>query len=285
MREAARVQPLLPFAVGLEALPHVEGREGLARHVGLEPRPRLLAEGLLLGGVRQVHAQRVLPRPERCGLLGERLPGLLRDPLRGSLFDSLPGSRSGSLPEKSASRFSTKASAGLLRVRRRVELEGEALLEAVALLDVEQLDAVERPLGEPHRLRGLFAGDFAGEGQRLVAQLLPGHHRLDCTEPQRLPGVDRLAGVEHPPGLLHAHQAHQVGGGAEGAAIDLRQGEGGVLRADHDVGGARDPDATADAVAVDRGDHGDRAVVDGREGVVAAPVHVDDLGCRRPPAP
>ncbi len=38
--------------------------------------------------------------------------------------------------------------ARLLRVGRGVELEGEALLEAVALLDVEELDPVQRLLGE-----------------------------------------------------------------------------------------------------------------------------------------
>src|SRR5215216_4046316 len=43
----------------------------------------------------------------------------------------------------------------------QVELEGEALLEAVRALDVDRVDAVERGLGRPDH-RGALGGDRAG---------------------------------------------------------------------------------------------------------------------------
>ena len=67
-------------------------------------------------------------------------------------------------------------------------------------------------------------------------------------------------------------------GGTESAPIDFRKAEGGVLGGDDDVGGARDADAAPEAVAVHGGNHRDGAIVDGREGVVAASIHIDDLG-------
>ena len=49
-----------------------------------------------------------------------------------------------------------------------------------------------------------------------------------------------------------------------------------VVGRDHDVGVAGDPDAAAEAVAVDRRDHRDLAVVDRGERLPAAAVHADE---------
>jgi hypothetical protein len=69
-----------------------------------------------------------------------------------------------------------------------------------------------------------------------------------------------------------------VGGGAEGAPIDLRQPERGVVGGHDDVGVADQADAAPEAVAVDRGDHRHLALVDGGEGGVAASVGADERG-------
>jgi hypothetical protein len=84
------------------------------------------------------------------------------------------------------------------------------------------------------------------------------------------------SGVEYVPGLLHAEQPHQVGGGPERAAVDLGQSERGFLGGDHQIGGAGDADAAAETEAVHGGDHRHGAIVDGRERVVAAAVHRRD---------
>ena len=72
------------------------------------------------------------------------------------------------------------------------------------------------------------------------------------------------------------HEPGQVGGGAEGAAVDLGQAERCVGRRDHDVGVADDADAAAEAEAVDRGDHRHLALVHRRERGVAPAVHADE---------
>ena len=70
-------------------------------------------------------------------------------------------------------------------------------------------------------------------------------------------------------------QPGQVRGGAERAAVDLGQAEGGVVAGHDDVGVADQADAAAEAEAVHRGDHRDGALVDRRERRVAAAVGAD----------
>ncbi len=129
-REAAGVELLLPGAVGLEAFFRVEGRELLLRRVRGEPAAGFLAEGC--------PARRCRPGPSRV------------------LFVF----RSGLTVEAGVALLG-EGVAGFLRVLARVELEREALLEAVALLDVDDLDAVQRllcrgaaPSGSCRRSRG-----------------------------------------------------------------------------------------------------------------------------------
>ena len=71
-------------------------------------------------------------------------------------------------------------------------------------------------------------------------------------------------------------EAGEVGGGTEGAAVDLGQAEGGIVGGDHDVGVAGEADAAAEAEALDGRDDGDLAVVYGGEGGVAAAVDADE---------
>src|SRR5437764_10862647 len=56
----------------------------------------------------------------------------------------------------------------------QVELEGEALLEAVAALHVDGVDAVERLLGRPDHRRALL-GDGPSHLEGGVSQLVPGN--------------------------------------------------------------------------------------------------------------
>ena len=61
--------------------------------------------------------------------------------------------------------------------------------------------------------------------------------------------------------------------GAERTSVYLRQPEGRVVRRDDDVGVPHEADAAAETKAVNSGDNGDLAVVDGRERSRAASVH------------
>ena len=65
--------------------------------------------------------------------------------------------------------------AQLVADARQVELEGEALLEPVALVDVDRVDAVERLLGGPDH-PGVLGGDLAGDRERGVVELVAGDH-------------------------------------------------------------------------------------------------------------
>ncbi len=72
------------------------------------------------------------------------------------------------------------------------------------------------------------------------------------------------------------HQPGEVGGGAEGAPVELGQAERGVVGGDDGVGVADEPDAAAEAEAVHGGDDGYGTVVDGGKGLRAGVVDVDE---------
>src|ERR1700722_10294716 len=59
-----------------------------------------------------------------------------------------------------------------------MELVGEALLEAIAALDVDGVDAVERLLGPPDDGRAL-GGDLARQLERGRTEAVRRHHRCD----------------------------------------------------------------------------------------------------------
>ena len=94
-------------------------------------------------------------------------------------------------------------------------------------------------------------------------------------------------GEEHRPQLVLRHEAGEVGGDAERAAVDLGEAEGRVVGGDHDVGVAGEPDAAAEAEPVHGRDHRDLAVVHGGERLVAAAVDADEalVAWGRRPAP
>ena len=92
--------------------------------------------------------------------------------------------------------------------RIKVATKREASLNAVR----KQLDKVL------NRVTSHVPGKVDADG---VPKLLPRHHRFYAAQAQGLLGVDGLARVQHSPGLLHAEQAHQVGGGSQGASVDL----------------------------------------------------------------
>ena len=156
-----------------------------------------------------------------------------------------------------------------------VELEREALLEAVRAVDVDRVDAVETRLGGPDH-GGRLGGDLAGDGHRLVAQSVRRHDRQHRPEVVELLRGGGGGGVDHRPHLVLGHEAGEVGGGAERAPVDLGQPEGGVVGGDDDVGVADQADAAAEAEPVDRGDDRHLALVDGLERGVAAGVGADE---------
>ena len=160
---------------------------------------------------------------------------------------------------------------------RQVELEGEALLEPVGALHVPQVDAVEALLGGAHH-RGRLLRDVGGHLERGGAQLVARHDPEDGAEGVQLGRGRGGAGVDHRPHLVLRHQARQVRGRAQRAAVDLGEAEEGVVAGDHDVGVADEADAATDAEAVHRGDQRHRAVVDRGERGEAALVGADQGG-------
>src|SRR5438552_8265551 len=197
------------------------------------------------------------------------------DPTRSSVsFDAqfgwpveVPATKRGAMTPAFVAESSRRASslveeglAGAVALSQQVELEGEALFEAVAALHVDGVDAVEELLGPLDHRRTLgrdLGGDLACRGAELVA-FDDAEHRSVVVELGRGGGRAR---VDHRPHLVLWHEPGQVGGGAEGTTVDLGQPEGGVARGDDDVGVADDADPTAEAETTDRGDHRHLALV------------------------
>ena len=149
------------------------------------------------------------------------------------------------------------------------------LLEAVALLEREILDAVERLLGQTQTERAL-GGDLVGERARGRHQLVGLHHGLDRAESVELARVHELAGEEHLARLVRADHALQVASAAEHAGVDLGEREARVLRRDDHVARCDEREPRADRGAVDGADHGNRAVADGEEALAG-----NDAGIER----
>ena len=133
---------------------------------------------------------------------------------------------------------------------------------------------------------GLLAAISLGDGARRGRELVARDDLEHRAEVVQLGGGGGRAGVDHRPHLVLRDQAGEVGRGAERAAVDLGQAEGRVVGGDDDVGVADQPDAAAEAEAVDRGDDRDLALVDGGERGEAAAVGADQrLGARRSGSP
>ena len=169
----------------------------------------------------------------------------------------------------------TKSSRSSSETPGEVELHREALLEAVALVDVDGVDAVERLLGGADDA-GVLGRDLAGHGQRGVVERVAGDHLEHAAVGHQVGGGDVAAGEVEGAHQVGRHHAGQVGGGAQGAAVDLGHPEVGVVGGHDAVGVADQPDPAAEAEALDGGDHGHRALVDGLEGGEAALVGADE---------
>ena len=155
-----------------------------------------------------------------------------------------------------------------------VDLEGESLLEAVAALDVDRVDPVQRLLGQPDDVR-VLRGDLAGDLVGRSAQLLARHdlqHRAEVVQLLRRRG---LRGVDHRPHQVRRHEPGEMGRGAKRSAVDLGKAESGVVTGDDDVSVADQADAAAEAEAVHRGDDRHLALVDGGERGVTTAVGTD----------
>ena len=122
---------------------------------------------------------------------------------------------------------------------------------------------------------GLLAAISSANSSAAWRRSVGRHHGGDRAVGGELGGSDRLGRVDHLSHGVLGDQAGQVGGGPEGAPVDLGQAEGGVVGGHHHVGVADQADPTAQAEALDGGDHRHLAVVDGGEGGGAAPIDAD----------
>ena len=148
--------------------------------------------------------------------------------------------------------------------RRSVELEREALLEAIALVDVEGSMPFSDSLASTSARPALAAILPRGRAPRRAAARAarPSRARRAGTPPPpEVPPV-KSSGAH----LLQRQHAHQVRGAAHRAAVDLGQREVGVVGREDHVARAADADAAAEHEAVHGGDHRHPAVVDGAEG-------------------
>ena len=179
--------------------------------------------------MRSFSGERRIARTSDIGLRRDAQPPMpMVMPSRSSATTSSSVMRlSGITASNSASRLSTKASRASSLTPGQVELEGEALLEAVAALHVDG----SMPLSDSLAARitvGLFVGDLRRDAQGggpQLAGLDDLEHRAEVVQLGRGGGGRR---VDHRPHLVLGHQPGQVGGGAERAPVDLGQAEGGV---------------------------------------------------------
>ena len=158
-----------------------------------------------------------------------------------------------------------------------IELEREALLHAVTRVHLLHVDEVQRFLGRADH-PGVLGGDVARHPQCGLVEFVAGHHLVHRPEVVQGRRVDGGRGEEQPPHHVLGDQTGQVRGRTQCAALDLGQAEGRVVGGDDDVGVADQPDAAADAEAVDRGDDRNLALVHRAESVEASAVGVDQRG-------
>ncbi len=156
-----------------------------------------------------------------------------------------------------------------------VDLERESLLEAIAALDVDGVDAVQRLFREPDDVR-ILRRDLAGHLERGLPQLLLGYdleNRAVLEQLLRRGGTRR---VDHRPHEMRRDEPSQVRSSSERSAINLGEAEGRVITGDDDVSIADESDAAAEAETVDRGEDRDRTLVHRGERGVTTPICADE---------
>src|SRR5882672_7381572 len=156
----------------------------------------------------------------------------------------------------------------------QIQLEGEALLESIATLHVDGIDAVQALLGGADHgwtLGGDAARHPPGGGSEVVS--------LDDLEHGSVP-IEVFGGRDgrrehHGAHLVLGYEARQMRRRAESTSIDLRQTERRVPGGHDDVGIPDEANASAQAIAVDRRDQRHSALVDRRErcGATAVRAH------------
>ena len=86
---------------------------------------------------------------------------------------------------------------------------------------------------------GLFSAMIAASSSAVSSSSVARHDALDGAEREQLLRGDHRAGEEHRAQLVLRHEAREVRGDAERAAVDLGEAEGRVVGGDDDVGVAR----------------------------------------------
>ena len=208
---------------------------------GVDPQPGQL-EGRVLDHAAQRTGADVARRP-------------LHDPVRRHA--SVPSSACGTQLGRPLLHERPHALAGLGRVVERPE---HRLVVDVAVALVEHALHVHARLG-----RGLH--DLLGGLDRRGPQVVVGHDPRDHAEALGLGGVEPAGRQQQVAGDGHADVRRQGGrvGGVGDAPQQLGDAERRPVAGDGDVGHHRHQQAAGLADAVDRGDHGRRAVADGEE--------------------
>ena len=169
----------------------------------------------------------------------------------------------------------------LVRHPSEVELHREPLLEAVAAVDVDGVDPVDRLLGHPDHPR-VLARDLGGHGHRCLVESFAGNHLEHRAVLHEVGGGDVAAGEVERAHQVRRDHPGEVRGRAQGASVHLGDPEERVVARHDAVGVADQADAAAEAEALDRGDDRDRALVDraerGEAPAVGADQRVEALG-------
>src|SRR3954468_3877610 len=153
----------------------------------------------------------------------------------------------------------------------QVELEREPLLEPVGPAHVDRVDPVQRLLRRPDHDR-VDLCDLRGDLARPRPQPFPRHDLEHASVRRQLLRGGAFGRVDHVSHPVLRDQPGQVRSRSEGPLLHLGQAECCVLRCDHDVGVAGQPDPATKTEAVHGSDHRNRALIDRGEGREAAAV-------------
>src|SRR3954452_13853331 len=151
----------------------------------------------------------------------------------------------------------------------QVELEREPLLEPVGPAHVDRVDPVQRLLRRPDHDR-VDLRDLRGDFARPRPQPFPRHDLEHASVRRQLLRGGAFGRVDHVSHPVLRDQPGQVRSRSEGPLLHLGQADCCVLRCDHDVGVAGQPDPATKTEAVHGSDHRTRALIDRGESREAA---------------
>src|SRR4051794_34577407 len=165
--------------------------------------------------------------------------------------------------------------ARLVRDAGEVELECEALLEAVRPLHVNRIDPVQRLLRRDYDAP-IESSDLRSGLKSGIAQLITRYDAQHRAISVQVLGRRALSCVDHRAHTVLRHEPGEMRGGAERALLHLGQTKGGIGGCNDDVRVSDEADAAAQAEPVHRRDHGNRTLVDGGKRCVTAAVRPDE---------